>query len=458
MLILKNIRIKFARFSSSLNCSLETAWFKIPYALGYRHRIKILFLCFLFFPTPYVRATQRAEKTAEEKKVDSLCMMHNQYLRQDVTKAITISTRSLALADSIDYDLGRITSKNNLGNCYLTTGDFELSLKYSFDALNDLKIVLAENDFEERPKIYDARLSEIYSSIGSTYNYLEYYPLALKYYNKAAKILQEQANLKKLAMIYVNKSSIYRRNNEVEYAKNMLIKSLNTFKELNEIRFVGLCYGNISNIYISLEDYDSAKKYLDSAIGIHRKTKDYNSLANAFNNRAGILYNQKKYEVALSSLDSASRLLIDTKNKKYISNNNVFRGGIYLRLNRLELAEKTLLEEFQNSTNLLYNRNAEQVCETLVELYEKQKMPQKVLKYKSILLDLKTSKEEHQDKKVVLEEKYAKLFDEQADLFDFKEGLYKKTNGIILFIFAFLALQLLILIMLFSRKKSINLN
>lgn len=390
------------------------------------------------------------------EKVDSLCRIHKKYLYTNPKKAFDILGKSLALADSIKYKFGSISSKHHLSNYYSVIGDFEVSLKYSFGALNELKILLAEKDFDERPEIYDARLAEIYGAIANVYSNLEYYPLAIKYYNKAEQIFIKQGDSPKaLALIYANKSSIYRRNGEIEFAKNMLLKSLKVFKYFKEKRIVGLCYLNMANIHNGAQDYEAMLQYMDSAIIVHTELKDYATLANVYNNKANYYYENKKSQHALTNLDKASELLKKIENKKYLSNNALIRGGIYLQQGQLALAEEILLSELENSMDLMYNRNAEQVCEKLIALYEEKKEPQNILKYKSLLLDFKNTKEQHQDKKVVLEEKYAKEFDEQADLFDFRETLYKKSNTIVLVIFSFLIIQFITLLILFNRKKSL---
>jgi len=393
-----------------------------------------------------------------KKKVDSLREEHKKYVYNNQTKALKFINEGLTLADSIKYHSARIHCRIDLSYLHRVSGDYELALEYAFEALTKLKIILTEKNENLHDGVNTMLLAETNTTIGKTYADMTYYPLALKYFNKAEAIFKRHNDLKALAYLYMNKAIVYASNDEFEYGNVLFRKSLGVFKQLNDSASIGHAYNNLSMSYKQSENFSIAEKYNDSAIHIYKIVENKAALANALNNSARISYDKKQYGAALNSLDEALKVITEIGNVMFESENTTLRGMTNFQLGKSDLAERILIKELPNSRKHLYMENSESILETLVMLYEQKEDLRLLSKYKSMLLDLKVDKEKNQDKKVIIEEKYAKQFDEQADLFEFRENLYKKSNGIILGIFAFLAVQLVVLIILFNRKKSLNLN
>ncbi|WP_350288043.1 tetratricopeptide repeat protein [uncultured Croceitalea sp.] len=428
---------------------------------------KILFLLSIFTLTSISSlANSDTEKEGlkrkAEKKVDSLCDAFGKHMGSNTKKALAVSVEALALADSIGYTFGSINAKRKIADSHFIAGRYEKALVYGFEGLNDIKIAFANGSLDKSNKEHMALMAKTQRTIGVIYAALDYYSLALKYYRKAEKIFLKQKNtLYALAKIYSMKAVVYIDNKEMDFAKTTLLEANTIFKRQEEHNAkMGLAhnYNNLSVIHQYLKNSNLRIAYLDSATQIFKEFKDYGSLINTMHNKAIYSLSQHDYEGAHSALEKAEIQLKTFKNKLLLSRNTFLRAKTYGLQGNVELAEKMLIDELKNARILLFTSNSEDICKNLVQLYEDRNDIENLFKYKSILLDLQAQREQYQDQKTIIEEKYAKQFDEQADLFDFKEKLYKKSNEIIIAIFAFLALQLMVLIVLSSRKKSIKLN
>ncbi len=397
---------------------------------------------------------EQKTKNTTEKRIDSLRREHKKFVYNDPAKALELINEALSMADSANHSSAKIECRIDLSYLHRITGNYELALQHAFDALTKLKIQLAEDKGNDDGNMTSSiLLAETHTAIGKTYGDMTYYPLALKYFKKAETIFIEHEKLRSLAYLYMNKAIIYDSNGESMYSNTLFKKSLQIFKQLKDTASIGHAYNNLSISYKQSEDFGTAKKYNDSAIHIYRMVENKAALANALNNSARIAYDQKKFAAGLDYLDVALRVIDEIGNLRFNSDNNALRGATHFKLGHSDIAEKILLEELPNSKTHFFMENSELILETLVALYQQKQDLRELSTYSGMLLDLRTDKEEKQDKKAIIEEKYAKEFDEQADLFDSKEKRYKKSNEILILIFVLLALQFVVLIILFQKNK-----
>ncbi len=387
------------------------------------------------------------------ERIDSLREAYKKYLANNSKLALEMANKAMLNSDDIDYFSGSILTRIDLSFIHNVSGEFEPALKYAFDALNKFKLLTAEQDMDKSTHENEILLARVYGNIGDMYKSLDYLPLALKYYNKADPILKRNEMEGLSAQLQMTKASLYRVINEYDEAKVLYFEAIGTFKSLDNTSMVAHCHGNLSNVYADLEEFDLAYQYLDSALQFYRKGNNKAVLANTLNNKASVLFDEQKYQEALEPLDEALEILNQIDTKKIKSVNQSIRGAIYLKLGQLDKSEELLEKELSNARALLYNDTAEEICQNLIKLYKLKNDTGNEVKYKSILLDIKTTKEENEDKKSILEEQYAKKFDEQADLFDFREAIYKKSNTIIMVVVGFIVMQIIILMTLYARKE-----
>ncbi len=418
-----------------------------------------VFLFFLLLSTNLFSNDVKGDsitKTSLQQKVDSLRKEHKKYARNNPKRAFELVHEALAIADSIRYIAGKVNLKIDLGTLYRTTGNFNESLKYSFEALNMLKMEMAKKTAEEQPLFLQEQLGKIYLNIGNLYASLSYFSLAMKYYEKSEQIFKTVKTMRSLAVVYISKANVHFENDDPMYAKDQYLKSLTAMKKLKEKRIIALLYGNIAHACHQLGEYEVATAYVDSASAMNRAQENDNSLGQVQTLKAEIEFDQQKYDSSLSTLDAALKQLEKANNRDAISSNNVIRGLILMKMGKLDLAEKILVKTLEDAQLSLFAEQAKEACEHLIELYTLKKDTANILKFKSLSLDLRIAQEKQQDTKALVEEKYARQFDEQAELFDFREALYKKSNNIVLAILGFLGLQLLILLALRSRKKPMS--
>ncbi|GMN07089.1 hypothetical protein MTsPCn5_24780 [Croceitalea sp. MTPC5] len=392
------------------------------------------------------------------KEVDSLLQLHEKFYKNNIDRAFEAVQKALHLADNEGYVLGRVSARNRLGTSFRYQGNIDKALTNFFEAQKILKIELAQDPSPEKLKVYELKLGKTNRHIGTVYAVMGHYPLALKYYNKAKSIFEKNNISEELVYINISKANVYASNSDFEYGKSEYLKSIPTIKQLEKKNTLGILYFNIALMNFELEEYSLATKYADSALNISIGSKDFRRLGKALTLKADISYEQKQFERSLSLLDSALIYLNKSKDKPAQSTNEIIRAEIYVSTGKHDLAEKILLATLVEAELSFFHEEAIEACKILVDIYSYNKDTPNILKFKSKLLDLKIQQEKVQDDDMILEEKYAEQFDEQADLFDFKERLYKKSNGVLLLLFSLLAGQLVLLVILFQKKKSIDLN
>jgi len=211
-------------------------------------------------------------------KVKALNSLAREFFGTDPEEALEYSQQAAELAESIEYDLGKAGSYDNLGRYYWMTSDFPKSIEYS----------------KKKLKIYEKLNNHLgtansYTTIGLIYDYKSNYPLALEYYFKSLKIQEQFADKEGMAASYSNIGIIYDYQLDYQLALDYYLKSLEIKEELGDIEGIAKSYENIGIIYANQLDFRHAMEYFNKSLKLKEELGDKLSTAKSYNN-IGFLY------------------------------------------------------------------------------------------------------------------------------------------------------------------------
>ena len=146
-----------------------------------------------------------------------------QYSNPD--SAIVLIEQMLEFSEESNFDLGKSSALNLMGNIYLDKNLYAKSLEY-FEKIISLRKDNATNK----------ELSSIYNNMGSVYSATGDNDKAIEHYKKSLAIFRKMNNKKGVAGLLNNIGSIYKNESRDEEAKDYYDESLKISKELKDFK------------------------------------------------------------------------------------------------------------------------------------------------------------------------------------------------------------------------------
>jgi len=261
------------------------------------------------------------DKFLEVDSYNGICWNFN----QDIQTRTETALRSIRLADSIRYELGKMQP-------YIT-------LFYIFFGQNNIS----------------KAQESIYKSLFIAEKYQNNFGLYHNYTN--------------LGILY-DYQKLYSKSEEIT------LKALQHVKNSNDLRTVANTYNNLGELYNHWGKDEQAYFYYTKAIDLMERQTYKGTLSLYYINRSEVLKRLKRFEEALRDLKKAGRSYI-TMNQTDIDFQNLFNmGDIYFRMGKYKLAIIYLEEAKQIcSKQLKTNFNCPMyivpILETLAKCYEK---------------------------------------------------------------------------------------
>jgi tetratricopeptide (TPR) repeat protein len=238
------------------------------------------------------------------------------FMNGDNQEAIKYSAQALEIWEALwrgpamgrksEFNIYKSYCFGNLGNVYLTLGEYPVALDYYFRALKiredaaticNIGVVYdKQQDYTKAHTYYlkalklDEKLnnkrgiSRDLGNIGSACINTGDYPKAIEYCSRALKIDEELENTAGVARHLQNLGSIHLLRSEYAAALDFFSKALNLNKRLGDQREISLNLGNIGNVYIQKRDFVKAEKFLKDALEVSVQMRDKFIILNwAFN-------------------------------------------------------------------------------------------------------------------------------------------------------------------------------
>lgn len=229
---------------------------------------------------------------------------------------ILIASTSISLSqdkqlDSLYSNLERFGEDTNRVNTYNS-----LAFKLNKSKL-DMSLFFAEKAKELSTKLlYENGLISAYSNIGIAHYLKGEYSVALENHTKAAKILENHKNRRRLSAVYNNIALIYLDLGKYSSAENYFLKSLKIDLKRGDNRGIGESYNNIGTVYKEKKHYVKALEYFNKSLYYRNLSNDQFGLPSTLANLGSINLRLGKYVLAKSQLRKALHL--------YKTNNDEF--------------------------------------------------------------------------------------------------------------------------------------
>ncbi|ELR71159.1 hypothetical protein C900_02963 [Fulvivirga imtechensis AK7] len=226
------------------------------------------------------------------------------------SKSIEYSKRSLVMLAN-DGDSLKISSVlNNLAGAYFAMGSWDEAIKYFLQALR----------IKERYGASKKQLAATYQNLGACYLSTGDLNAALAYSQKAVDLHKETANRLKEGDVMMNIALIYQEQKNREAARTAFAKTISLQKETGNLKGLANTYSGLGCFLREQRHYDSALFFLKKALTFADTVQNFHYKIMVTVNIARVLLDKEEYaqsieltQKAMSGLDSlpALKLLRD---------------------------------------------------------------------------------------------------------------------------------------------------
>ncbi|MEI6683958.1 MAG: tetratricopeptide repeat protein [Bacteroidota bacterium] len=167
--------------------------------------------------------------------------------RNDLVKAEELFNKAVEINKQLNIRSELFNNYNNLAGVYNRRHNSARALEYALIALNQLDI---------NRNFYD--LSIVYSNIGSLYQDMGNFPVALSYYQQAAGIQESKSFQEALLRSYMSISSLHQAMHKQDSATYYVARSLDLVEKLNNPSQNLFVYRTAAKYFEKVKDYRKA--------------------------------------------------------------------------------------------------------------------------------------------------------------------------------------------------------
>ncbi len=201
-----------------------------------------------------------------------------------------------------------------VGECYTNMGEFDLSDRYLFEALDTI-------DADENANT--AVKSDIYHSLAMSYDFRDPVNVNIALYlNKAIELLQDDANDERRANCIMGLGNYYNNIDNAAEALAHYKTALDVFEKKYRLASMANCYSNMGSVYLKLDDIQQADWFLNKALELRLKFGSPDELAISYFNIAMLYRHQHRFDESEEYLLKTLQILEQTGNKPFIQRVN----------------------------------------------------------------------------------------------------------------------------------------
>ena len=256
---------------------------------------------------PYAGKAQNAaldsllqlEKTLpnDTNRVDALNEIARVYLDYNYPKALNYATKSYKLAESINYENGRVTALTHQSYANDYMGRYAIAQQQNFELL---AIFQQYNDSDH--------ISTCYNNIGIIHYYLNNYQESIDFTQKALDYYLYHNQKIDIATCYNNIANAYSDMGNNDTAIVFYNKALVLYDELDDIDGMSLINGNVGEVYAVQGKYDEAYTSFIKSLQLAEKINDKWQQANMYSCLGSLLAEQNKSSEALPFLNQGLKI------------------------------------------------------------------------------------------------------------------------------------------------------
>jgi len=222
--------------------------------------------------------------------------------------------RTLDIHDSIGYENGSMMASLNLGNLYRIKGDTIMALKM-YDKSARLAKKLNNEIGVARNLVIQSRIFRESRQLDS----------ALAKINEAIEIDTRVNNTGKLAENYEAQGTIYKQMYLYDLASASYLKALTTSRRLGLDASEASALSQLANLNTRIGEYENALDYANEAIAVQKDNNYLEALVNAYGSKLGALESLGRYDELKIAIDKALELIkpMDDPSKKVLVLNSL---------------------------------------------------------------------------------------------------------------------------------------
>jgi tetratricopeptide (TPR) repeat protein/DNA-binding CsgD family transcriptional regulator len=285
----------------------------------------LLFLSFMFLPF------MSFEQNGDLNKIDSikkelsiskndtsqinlylwLAKAYTAYGAKKYDSALLNLNKALKLSEDFKYDRWLYEIYNENSVLLNSSGNFSLALKYYFKML---KILDDETPKQETQVLLQKKYADLYSLIGVCYFNMENLDKALKYYTKSLDLCRlislkdKKFDINQHQLIlYNNIGGVYLTKEDIAKAKENYQKALKFNKVINNQTYYASLYNNLGIISSTEKDFTMALWYYNKSLEIRMKQGDTAAIAQVYNNLGDCYLQMGDFHKAIELLNKALR-------------------------------------------------------------------------------------------------------------------------------------------------------
>ena len=238
------------------------------------------------------------------------------------------------------------------GSAHKLLGDFDISIKTLYDALDYCK----DNNY--------ALLADIQMQIANVYCRLRDYSKAFEINDRATNLSKAHGDSTRLAACYNNRGIIHYNLNEFKIAEQYFRNALHINRQIGDIKAVA---ANLNNMCLYEGDINEKLNLIQEAIIINKNLNATWALAENYNNMGKQYFFARQYKNALNALEKAREAANDADAKELICDNYEYSSWVYSALKEYDKAYDCLLQLYNLSMELQNDKKLRSVEQEMSE-------------------------------------------------------------------------------------------
>jgi signal transduction histidine kinase len=342
--------------------------------------MKKLIAFFLFFSLPFIAFSQNSKLDSLEKavakmpsdtnKVKALIEVAQGYVNSDAKKAEKYGKESLALAEKLNYNQGRLVGAIRTYYYLFLQSKYEEAEK---EILKGLKLAKETGNLEFEGRLSNSMAQNLMAKM-SLKESIEYGLKALEIGNKLDIFRIKKNALKNIGSAYTYLGNL---DKGLEYNQ----KALDYAIEKNEKLDQAMAYNDISMIYTNRMEFEKNLDYTKKVASLFEEMGDVSNTINSLTNLAGAFHYVGNRAEGQKYLDKARKMAAEKGFEKQLNNIYLVQGIFDYFRQDFDTAEENLNLSLQQAQKFNYGLLKQRSLRNLANLYYVKKEFSKALKY-----------------------------------------------------------------------------
>lgn len=235
---------------------------------------------------------------------------------------------------------------------------------------------------------YHTGISEAMYIIGNIYEDKSGYKKSLNYYSLALKFFQKANNQLGIAKCFQSIGNIYASLGDLKKSLDYYIQSLDIYKEIKDSKGKASLLNNIGLIYTEIQHYEDALANFEAAAKIFKEIDDQRGIAITKNNLATIYEYTEQYDLALKNYNLALKIFSSLKDKASTANTLNGIADVLKKRNDVNQALEKYLKALKIGKTVDYKLGEGYSLRGIGDLYQTQRNYDRALDYFNQSLDI----------------------------------------------------------------------